>query len=453
MTESSDPKPQSLWNVMKRAGLTTSTAQTVVRNSEDDPSPTAAPKGLWKVMGLAAAPRPADTEISQPAAVTDDERSPDVESPARRRHSDASSRGLASFSQMPPVSDDVEAEFEPASAAGLSPKKFVPEPRTKFDALKRQSHQAAVRNGWMTLAVGLAGFVTSSLSYLESFWFRLPATGLGLIALVMGLMALSATARRQEEKQIKTIAGIGMACGLLGMFMGPLVFSGWGARARQEAAIADSRFHLEDIGYALDRHHAAKGRFPAGGSFVKQPNGREQGMHGWMTELLPYVDKADLYSMIDFDKPYDDPANFAPFSQDVPTFFASGGNHAKIGRGFAVAHFAGVGGTVKDQKGRAIDLGVFGPNSDVRRTHITDGTSNTLIVGEVGYGYPAWGEPENWRQVGKGLNREAVGFGNAQDTGAIFLFADGSVKFFANNTDPRVLEQLSTRNGEDNAGK
>ncbi|MDA0834577.1 MAG: DUF1559 domain-containing protein [Planctomycetota bacterium] len=449
MTEAPDPKPRSLWNVMKRAGLTTSTAETVVRNSDDDPSSAAAPKGLWKVMGLAVAPRPVEADETQPAVVTNDERSPDDDEPPRRRTTDASSRGLASFSQVPQSDDDFDDE--PPLAARRPSTPFVAESRPKYDALKAQSYQAALRNGWLTLAIGIGGFVTSSLSYFESFWFRLPATGMGLIALVIGLMAVSASTRKEEKKQIKTLAAVGMTCGLLGMFMGPLVFSGWGARARQEAAIADSRFHLEDIGYALNRHHAAKGRFPTGGSFIKRPDGSEQGMHGWMSELLPYIDKADLYSMIKFDQPYDDPANFAVFSQDVATFFASGGDRTKIGRGFAVSHFAGVGGTITDERGRSFDLGIFGANSDIRRTQVTDGTSNTLTVGEVGYGYASWGEPENWRQVGKGLNREAVGFGNAQDTGAIFLFADGSVKFFSNDTDPKVLEQLSTRNGGDNA--
>lgn len=464
MTESSDPKPQSLWNVMKRAGLTTSTAQTVVRNSDDDASSPAKPKGLWKVMGLAAPPS-ADAEVAQPAAsqgtvpprsapprepsvgyeddvVFDDEDIPEIDAPAPRRGTtaDAEARGLGSFAQ--PSRGGVSKAASPG---------FVKETGSKYDALKTQSHQAALRNGWWTLGIGVAGFVTSSLSYLESFYFRIPATGLGLISLIIGLMALTAKARQHEEQQIKIIAGIGMACGLLGMFMGPLVFSGWGARARQEAAIADSRYHLEDVGYALERHHAAKGRFPAGGIFKPDPQGGEQGMHGWMTELLPYLDHADLYAKIDFKKPYDDPANFPVFSKDVPTFFASGGDRTKIGRGFAPAHFAGIGGTTAGPNGRSIDLGVFGPNSDVRKTHVTDGTSNTIIVGEVGYGYPAWGEPENWRTVGKGLNQEPVGFGNASGTGAIFLFADGQVKFFPNNTDPRVLKQLSTRNGEDNA--
>ena len=43
----------------------------------------------------------------------------------------------------------------------------------------------------------------------------------------------------------------------------------------------------------------------------------------------------------------------------------------------------------------------------------------------------------------------AGGFGNAGGTGAHFLMADGSVKFFPNSTSRDVLIRLSTRNGDD----
>jgi hypothetical protein len=73
--------------------------------------------------------------------------------------------------------------------------------------------------------------------------------------------------------------------------------------------------------------------------------------------------------------------------------------------------------------------------------------SPMLIVGEINQSIPAWGEPGNIRSVGEGLNREWHGFGNPDGNGATFLHADGSVKFYSNKVDRRVLEQLSTRDG------
>ncbi len=501
MSDPSDPKPQGLWGIMKRVGLTASTSETVVQNTSDDDRGSPAPKGLWKVMGLAGtkplpphdspvqaksiivgeAPAPVDyqksAETSSASAAIDPElrhvdpvlRKRDYRDVDVEDERDDADDQQAPIDDVPPSRVPRQPAFSsrgtstvaaPASGVRLgtatTPSNpvhaaaVIVSPTTPaYGSWKGRNRKATVRMAWMTAAIGLSGLLASGFSYLESFWFRIPATILGLVAMVIGLIVLSGAGRVNKDKRLQLIAGSGMACGLLGMFLGPLVFSGWGMHARREAAIAESRYHLEEIGGAIEDHHTAKGRFPAGGTFVRNKGGPEQGMHGWMTELLPYIGKADLYSMIEFKKSYDDPANFAVFSQNVPTFFASGGDQKKIGRGLAVSHFAAVGGTEKDENGRLIDLGIFGPNSDVRRPQVTDGLSQTIVAGEVGYGYPAWGEPENWRKIGKGLNREPVGFGNAQDTGAVFLFADGSVKFFSNDTDPEILRQLSTRNGND----
>ena len=43
----------------------------------------------------------------------------------------------------------------------------------------------------------------------------------------------------------------------------------------------------------------------------------------------------------------------------------------------------------------------------------------------------------------------ARAFGNADGTGALFLMADGSVRFFSNKTSRKILEKLSTRDGAD----
>ena len=55
--------------------------------------------------------------------------------------------------------------------------------------------------------------------------------------------------------------------------------------------------------------------------------------------------------------------------------------------------------------------GLFSVNSKVRRQDVADGLSNTLAAGEIADQLPAWGDPENWRTVGKGINRDAQGFG------------------------------------------
>jgi hypothetical protein len=137
------------------------------------------------------------------------------------------------------------------------------------------------------------------------------------------------------------------------------------------------------------------------------------------------------------------------FEEDVEVFFASGTDRSKDHRGLGVSHFAGVGGDVETEGAAVARAGLFGINSKVRRQDVSDGLSNTLAAGEIADELPPWGDPENWRTIGKGLNRERQGFGNRDRSGACFLMADGSVCFFSSKTSPRVLTALSTRDGGD----
>ena len=102
--------------------------------------------------------------------------------------------------------------------------------------------------------------------------------------------------------------------------------------------------------------------------------------------------------------------------------------------------------TVREPTG-LVHLGLFSDGGPVRREQFTDGLSQTIIIGEIRDAFPPWGEPGNVRSIGEGLNRQFRGFGNEAGTGATFLHADGSAKFYSNKTDKRVLQRLETRDG------
>ncbi|MBC8115999.1 MAG: DUF1559 domain-containing protein, partial [Candidatus Saccharimonas sp.] len=227
---------------------------------------------------------------------------------------------------------------------------------------------------------------------------------------------------------------------------GPLLFSGLGRDLREATGQQATGKHLTEIGVALNRHHDQHSAFPVGGVFTRDAAGVVKGQHGWMTFLLPFVGEQELYQSIVQDKPYDDPVNRAAMGRDVVTYFAAGGDRAKIVQGYAVSHFAGVGGEIDDATGLS-HVGIFQRDEAVKKEEVTDGLSNTLIVGELAKTYPPWGDPENWRPIGRGLNKSVEGFGSAAGNGATFLLADGSVRFFNNQTDPKLLLKLSTRDG------
>lgn len=138
--------------------------------------------------------------------------------------------------------------------------------------------------------------------------------------------------------------------------------------------------------------------------------------------------------------------------------------------------YLGVAGTERHQED-----GIFHKNLAVRISDITDGTSNTLMIGERPAGpngiyagwYAWWGSsvcrsaqilpvgPNDWiPREGVGCRPEPISFrpgqiGNACDlnhywsphsTGANFAFADGSVRFLRYDADP-IMPALATRAG------
>ncbi len=78
---------------------------------------------------------------------------------------------------------------------------------------------------------------------------------------------------------------------------------------------------------------------------------------------------------------------------------------------------------------------------------VTDGTANTVMVGEVVSHFKAWGDPTNWRDPALGVNRSPDGFGSPFVGGANFLFVHGSVRFIKNTIAPNVIKALSTPKG------
>ena len=304
----------------------------------------------------------------------------------------------------------------------------------------------ARRQARFGLWCGIVAILSTALSLLPNFLTSLPATALGFVAIISCYLALTGAGRREISKSTRGLCLFGMLLGTTGIFLGPLFIAGLGRNFREAGGQQVTRQHLQLIGEGLDRHYTQHDGYPIGGAFARNDAGVIVGQHGWMTFLLPFVGESNLYQQIDQSKAFDDPVNRNAMGRNVSLYFAAGGDRARIGDGFAVSHFAGLGGEVDDAKGLS-HLGIFERDVAVKRDEILDGLSNTLIVGELAGPYPPWGDPENWRKIGRGLNRDVNGFGSYGGQGATFLLADGSVKFFTNKTDPKLLEQMSTRDG------
>ena len=224
-----------------------------------------------------------------------------------------------------------------------------------------------------------------------------------------------------------------LVCGLLVALLLPAL-----QQAREAARRTQSKNNLKQIGLALHNYHDVHATFPPGGIYGEDGTA----YHSWQSTLLPYVDSAPLYNRIDYDYPWTDPVNADLYRTVVPVYLHPSDESAQFAPdGFAASHYAG-------------SSQVFFPNSNIRIRDILDGTANTLMAGEVGAGYKAWGDPTNVRDPADGIRVSPDTFGRDDaQLGANMLLMDGSVRYLSGDIAPDVLKALSTYDGGEQVGE
>ena len=306
-------------------------------------------------------------------------------------------------------------------------------------------------------------------------------------------------------------------------------------KVREAASRLQCQNNLKQIGLALHNFHDTYKRFPSSLDRTLDRSGMDpsKGRHwywSWLAQILAYVEGQNIYRQADtfaakgdgIPFTYPNPAHpwnpwgdwsvtSGPVStanpmigvmvpvygcpndsrtlvaQNVPT-----GNGTSFWPTMGLTGYLAVSGiTSADAYNSPGDAkGIIYMGSKVRMTDITDGTSNTLLVGErppstdmefgwwfAGAGYNNTGVGDvvlGAREIyyangtyGIGCNPPKVGlqpgnvnnpcdqthFWSLHDAGANFLLADGSVRFVSYSVDS-ILPALATRNGGEvfNAG-
>lgn len=386
-------------------------------------------KSLWSVMGS-----PASVPAPEP-------------SPAVPAVSPSSEFDFGDY-------DDYEDDEEPIPVPELVPAKIAAGPIPVLDSpldspaeltIPKSKPNSHGRDRW-SLILGVVAVPLAACAYFPSALWSLPSAACSFAALWLTLLVWTQTRSTRGEHRNSALGGL---AAVLALMAGPLVFAPLGNARRDQQSIGVTQQHLAEIGGGLQRYHQEHATYPIGGTRMTDASGKRRGGHGWMTRLLPFIGQTAVYNEIDLEQPYDAPVNRPALGTPIETYYAAQGDRSPVADGFAVAHFAGVGGKVRNELGEELGAGIFGFGNPFREQDLRDGLSNTWIVGEIPGGYPPWGDPENWRTVKKGINRDSEGFGNAAGTGAMCLFGDGGVRFLSNRTDVDLLRRYSTRDGND----
>jgi prepilin-type N-terminal cleavage/methylation domain-containing protein/prepilin-type processing-associated H-X9-DG protein len=254
-------------------------------------------------------------------------------------------------------------------------------------------------------------------------------------------------------------------------------------QAREAARRTQCRNNLKQIGLALHNYHDAFGVFPPGnalsslspdaGYAVDLTTANRAAGYGWAAFILPQIDQANLYNQLNVSglqlvQLMMQPA-LRPLAQtSLPAYLCPSDNAPSLNdqRGFtnpvfgdtdvATASYVGVHGTRWSHaddwiKTHTDPYGVFWPASRVRIQDITDGTSNTFLVGERNWdnfsaiwigtrNYTGNGNVglrqhlgiTNWKINLPGTNSPRA-FHSNHTGGAHFLFGDGRVQFISDS--------------------
>jgi prepilin-type N-terminal cleavage/methylation domain-containing protein len=265
--------------------------------------------------------------------------------------------------------------------------------------------------------------------------------------------------------------------------------------AREAARRMKCQNHLKQIGLGLHNYHDVQGGLPPGGMATASTAAANDGM-GFHVFLLPYVEQDALFRQFDGSKPYNAAPNRALGASKVSLYLCpsainlyteNAGENAATGEKGWTTHYHGNMGpndlatnryeVIASTNGGQAKQGVLGRDTKTRLAEITDGTSNTFLVGETSWtrgnpvgnpvGYRVWHRGCNTngqlacgscRNMANGLGTIWAGgggvaaynnfsFGSIHPSATNFLFCDASTRAISNNTSLGVLLATASRDG------
>lgn len=239
-------------------------------------------------------------------------------------------------------------------------------------------------------------------------------------------------------------------------------------KVRQAAARSTCQNNLKQMGIAFHAHHDARGHFPKGGSHTPPATGANVALAtprareaewSWAYLILPYIERDNLYRE----------ANSATVRETpVKVYYCPSRRPAATYSGTAKIDYAGCAGTHPEGDNGMVMRTTRGV---VRIADVTDGTSNTVLLGgkqlnraafgasaddNASYCTPGWNgdwEVYRWGAAPPAPDRNLPGdvsasrvFGSAHAGGFTCAFGDGSVRFIRYSVSATTWERICVRN-------
>ena len=273
--------------------------------------------------------------------------------------------------------------------------------------------------------------------------------------------------------------------------------------AREAARRTQCTNNLKQIGLAMHNYHSALGTFPPGYLSATQNNSSDPETAelgpgwAWATMLMSHVEQSALYNTVNFVMPITDPASQTARTARLSLFLCPssvGSGPAAIQFGssppgtvvindLVAGQYVASAGQFEESDFPASNNGVFYRGSHIAMQDITDGSSQTLMVGERSRNLsdatwvgvipgakvctnPTWKFPncemsnalvlghtgpspggQQWIDTPNNKGAGADDFWSLHPGGCEFLFCDGSVRFLKETINPQVFSQLATRAG------
>lgn len=239
-------------------------------------------------------------------------------------------------------------------------------------------------------------------------------------------------------------AGTLKTAGILTALLAPTLES-----ARQVTRGPAARGVLVSLGLAIEQEGSTTGSFPRG-TAREAAHLPPEARLSWIAGLLPFLGEEASLGPLDPSKRWNGPENGPTTARPFPMVVHPAAKEAGPRNGTHFVGMAGVGPDAAALPASDPRAGIFGHDRQTRRRDIQDGLNHTILLAGVRDRIGPWG------QGGHATVRSFAtppyvggpdGFGDPAGGVLVVLMADGSVRTFAKDADPRILEALATKAG------